>query len=60
MEDTLTPLPKDPNDTSGPDRNYQGNSCWPKVYYTRYVRRYAKKHKITVEQAFKRLYKQEK
>ena len=54
---TFTQLPESPNDTSGPYRNYPQDNYWPKPYYNRRVIRYAKKHKITAEQAFKKLYK---
>lgn len=49
---TLTPVTKNPNDTST-STNFEP-SFRP---YNRKVWRYAKKHKLTVEQAFKRLYK---
>lgn len=52
MESTMTPTPRDPNDTSS------SNNFGPiNRLYNRKVWRYARAHKISAEEAFKRLYK---
>ncbi len=63
--DTSTPVPKDPNDTSydNPFGNTPEGLMVAKPipvsepYFNRDCRRYAKKHGLTLEEAFKRLYK---
>ncbi len=60
MEDTTTPIPKDHNDTSY-DNPFGLATVKPipvpDPYFNRECRRYAKKHGLTLEEAFKRLYK---
>ena len=53
-DSTETPKPRDPNDTSMSTNDFPALNfrC-----YNRKVSRYAKKYKITCEEAFKRLYK---
>ena len=53
VNSTETPRPKDPNDTS--TTNNVGEPI--KLYYNRRVARFAKKHKLSYDEAFKRLYK---
>lgn len=50
--DTSTPKPRDPNDTSSSNNFGPVNRL-----YNRKVWRYAQAHKISAEEAFKRLYK---
>lgn len=54
---TATPLPRDPNDTSCDIGNDYPPVTTAGYYYNRKVSRYAQKHKISCEEAFKRLYK---
>lgn len=51
--DTSMPQPRDLNDTS--TTNNVGEPI--KLYYNRKVCRFAKKHKLSYDEAFKRLYK---
>jgi len=53
---TAIELPTSYDSTATSNNNYPGNINYS-YYYNRKVSRYAKKHKITCEQAFKRLYK---
>ena len=61
VDSTETPKPKDPNDTS--NSNFFDELIEvkpipvPDPYFNRECRRYAKKHGLTLEEAFKRLYK---
>ena len=52
--DTSTPLPKEYSNTTS---DLSNNSVMIKFGHNRKVCRYAKKHGITQEEAFKRLYK---
>ena len=51
--DTSMPISRDSNDTS----MHEGNNFIGVLRYNRKVCRYAKKHHITEEEAFKKLYK---
>ena len=57
MEDTSIPRPRDPNDTSCDIGNNYPPITTVGYYYNRKVCRYAQKHKISCEEAFKKLYK---
>lgn len=63
-KDTATPVPRDPNDTSTFDifdRLLEVKPCvLPEPYFNRGCKRYAKKHKISLEEAFNRLCKNKK
>ena len=53
---TMPELPTSYDNTATSNNNYPENINYT-YYYNRKVSRYAKKHKITCEEAFKRLYK---
>ena len=57
MEDTSIHRPKDPNDTSCDIGNNYPPITTVGYYYNRKVSRYARKHKISCKEAFKKLYK---
>lgn len=53
---TAIPTPKDPNDTSSTLAIAEPMPVF-EPYFNREVRRYAKKHKITLEEAFNKITK---
>ena len=61
-KDTTMSVPQDPNDTSTLTTfnhlaEVQPYVLPPEPYFNRECKRYAKKHKISLEEAFNRLYK---
>lgn len=56
-DSTATPVPRDSNDTSSDFRYNNPPIMTIGGSYNRKVCRYAKKHKISCKEAFKRLYK---
>lgn len=64
-KDTTTPVPQDPNDTSTLTTfNHLAEvtpyAPSPDPYFNRECKRYAKKHKISLEEAFNRICKNKK